>query len=146
MCYDAHRYRWKTQKTWIANPEEFLTINSKPVIALSIATTYRYLGLRTGVTGSHANVKSVLATGIERIKRAPLKPQQRMVFLPRLSHQLVLGEVTASTLECLDRSIRKAIREWLWLPKDTPKPFFHASPKDGGLGIYSLRQTVPVLR
>lgn len=53
------------RKTWIANPEEFLTINSKPVIALSIATTYQYLGLRTGVMGSHANVKSVLATGIE---------------------------------------------------------------------------------
>lgn len=135
----------------MANPEVFLSINNEPVTALDVVSSYKYLGLRTGISGSHAEVKGMLSTGLERLKRAPLKPQQRMFMLrvyliPRLLHQLVLGEVTASTLECLDRTIRKAIRGWLRLPKDTPKPYFHASARDGGLGISSLRQTVPVLR
>lgn len=138
-------------KKWIANPGEFLNINGKPVTALNIVTTYRYLGLRTGASGSKMEVKETLGTGIQRLTQAPLKPQQRMfllrVFLiPKLIHQLVLGEVTASTLESLDRTIRKAIREWLRLPKDTPKPFFHAPAREGGLGIQPLRSLVPVWR
>lgn len=140
----------KNQK-WIANPEAFIMINEKQVSALSIVSTYKYLGLRTGITGTHTELKGILQTGIERIKRAPLKPQQRLVLLrifliPRLNHQLILGEVTASTLESLDRIVRKAVRDWLRLPKDTPKPFFHASQRDGGLGILPFRKVVPVLR
>lgn len=92
---------------WIANPNEILTINGKPVTVMNIASVYKYLGLRTGVTGSRANIGGILQEGLERLKQAPLKPQQRMfilrVFLiPRLTHQLVLGEVSASTLERLD--------------------------------------------
>lgn len=99
-------------KKWIANPLEFLTVNEKPVTALNIVTTYKYLGLRTGATGSHSCMKCVVSTGIKRLKQAPLKPQQRMLLhrvftIPRLSHQLVLGEVTASTLESHDRTIEK---------------------------------------
>lgn len=139
------------RKVWIANAETFLMINENPVTALNIVTSYKYLGLRTGTSGSHADVKEALSTGLERIKRAPLKPQQRMFLLrthliPRMNHQLVLGEVTASTLECLDRMVTKAIREWLRLPKDTPKPYYHASPREGGLGVCSLRLNVAVLR
>lgn len=137
--------------TWVANPEAFLWVNGNLVTAINIVTSYKYLGLRTGLVGSHAEVKGTLSTGLDRLKRAPLKPQQRMYLLrvhllPRLSHQLVLGEVSASTLECLDRMVRKAIREWLTLPNDTPKPFFHTSVRDGGLGISSIRQMVPVIR
>lgn len=128
------------------------------VTAINIVTTNKYLGLRTGLVGSHAKVKSTLSSGLDRFKRAPLKPQQRMYLLRvhlilRLSHQLVLEEVSASTLQCLDRMVRKAILEWLRLPNNTPKPFFHASASDGGLGsvqfssgVSSIRQTVPVLR
>lgn len=63
-------------------------------------------------------MKEVLSNGIERLSKAPLKPQQEMALLrqfllPRLSHQLVLGEVMASTLEGLDRTVRKAIQDWL---------------------------------
>lgn len=51
-------------KKWIANPREFLSINGNSVKALTIATTYRYLGLRTGVSGSKVEVKETLGTGI----------------------------------------------------------------------------------
>lgn len=44
-------------KKWIANPGEFLNINGKPVTALNIITTSRYLQPQTGVKGSKVEVK-----------------------------------------------------------------------------------------
>ena len=38
------------------------------------------------------------------------------------------------------------MRKWCHLPKDTAKEFFHATLKDGGLGIPSLELRIPPLR
>lgn len=85
---------------WIANPNNILTIKGNPVTAMNIESVYKYLGLKTGISGSRVNVGRVLQEGLERLKQAPLKPQQRMFTLrmfliPRLIHQMVLGEVSA---------------------------------------------------
>ncbi|KAL0103798.1 hypothetical protein PUN28_017835 [Cardiocondyla obscurior] len=42
--------------------------------------------------------------------------------------------------------IRQAVRTWINLPTDTPNAYIHASIRDGGLGISSLRWTVPLRR
>ena len=46
----------------------------------------------------------------------------------------------------MDTSIRGAVRQWIKLPHDTPKAFFHAKTKDGGLDIHSLEFMIPTLK
>lgn len=87
---------------------------------------------------------------LEKITRAPLKPQQRLKILrcfliPRWYHRLVLGGCYMKVLKALDRQIRASIRKWLVLPKDIPVSYFHTQCSDGGLGIPSLETTIPGL-
>ena len=42
--------------------------------------------------------------------------------------------------------VRRNVRGWLKLPHDTPNVFLHADVKDGGLGIPSLRATIPFMK
>ena len=70
------------------------------------------------------------------LKRAPLKPQQRLWILQSkvlrsLFHDLVLSDVSLGYLRLLDVSIRGAVRSLCKLPHDTTKAFFHAKTRDG---------------
>ena len=67
-------------------------------------------------------------------------------MIPALYHQLVLADPTRGYLKNLERSIRKAVRVWTKLPKDTPIPAFYADAKDGGLGLSSMEHTVPGMK
>ncbi|KAG0435567.1 hypothetical protein HPB47_018411 [Ixodes persulcatus] len=85
---------------------------------------------------------------LQKITRAPLKPQQRFFILrdfllPRLHHRLVLGLWGIGTLSKLDRMSRATIRKWLALPHDTTVGYFHIPVSEGGLGVTSLRTAVP---
>src|SRR6218665_1753435 len=138
-------------KRWIANPTEFLTVDETMVKALNIIDTYRYLGIQAGPKGLRRTCGDSLRTSLDRLTRAPLKPQQRMFILrchllPGLYHSLVLGQITAGSLEQLDRAVRAAIRRWLHLPHDTPTEFFHARARDGGFEVPRLRYVVPPLK
>ena len=42
--------------------------------------------------------------------------------------------------------VRRNVRGWLKLPHDTPNVFLHADVKDGGLGVPSLRATIPFMK
>lgn len=61
-------------------------------------------------------------------------------------HLAVLSRINAGVLNKTDRHIRAFLRKHLNLPHDALNAFFHASIKDGGLGIPSLRTLVPTLR
>ena len=100
---------------------------------------------------NRADVHLKLEKGLENLTSAPLKPQQRLYFLMNhlllsLSHQLVLASTSVKYLKYLDRITRVAVRRWLHLPKDTTTSFFHANPKDGGLGIPSMPLQIPLLK
>lgn len=88
---------------------------------------------------------------LERIQRAPLKPQQRLrmltgYLLPRFLHVWVLGRVNAGALKECDWAIRASVRAWLHLPHDTPTEYFNAAIRDGGLDIPLVSRLVPILR
>lgn len=88
---------------------------------------------------------------LEALIRAPIKPQQRLfalriVVMPRLYHQLALGAVTIGELNKVDKLVRGTLRKWLVLLHDTPNAYFHASVRDGDLGVPSVRWTAPVQR
>ncbi|EEC11282.1 reverse transcriptase, putative [Ixodes scapularis] len=88
---------------------------------------------------------------LERVKKAPLKPQQRLLvlrtyLLPRLFHRLILGPWSVGLLKKLDTKVRAALRSWLALPHDVPLGYFHAPVGEGGLGVVSLRASIPSMR
>ncbi|KAK7871544.1 hypothetical protein R5R35_010346 [Gryllus longicercus] len=91
-----------------------------------------------------------LRTLLERVTKAPLKPQQRLKILrsfliPKLYHGIVLSGTTIKRLRQLDLQNRAAVRRWLRLPHDVAKGFFHATVADSGLGIPALETSVPAL-
>lgn len=110
---------------------------------------WRYLGVDFRPAGPK-KVGSDISIYLNRLSRAPLKPQQRLkivrcFLLPRLYHSLVLGRATLGKLRALDIQTRAAVRRWLRLPKDVPTAFFHSPVSGGGLGIPALATTVPGL-
>jgi hypothetical protein len=116
---------------------------------LGVLQTMRYLGVWFADAGPVDREVELLPL-LDRITRAPLKPQQRLKILktfliPRFIHVLVLGRTSCGLLRKLDRQIRAAVRRWLRLPDDIPKAFFHSPIARGGLGISSYETTIPRL-
>ena len=141
---DGKRKRW-----FVATGREF-SIGGRSVKALSIGDAYKYLGIRLNLSKGLPRVEATLESGIDRLTKSYLKPQQRLEALkinliPRLEYQLSLGGYTVGQLRGLDRATRAATRRWCHLPKDVPTAVFHADVADGGLGVPSLRTRIPLL-
>ena len=138
-------------RKWLACPDPFLDLGGELVPAITIDNSYKYLGLQFSFHGPSVDVLSSLTTKLKNLTEAPLKPQQRLWILkskviPSLYHSLVLGNLTFGQLKDLDRRIRRTVRGWVKLPRDTPVPFFHAKVGDGGLGIDCLEFHVPYMK
>uniref|UniRef100_A0A6B0VGQ0 Putative reverse transcriptase n=1 Tax=Ixodes ricinus TaxID=34613 RepID=A0A6B0VGQ0_IXORI len=124
-------------------------VRDQPLPVATTATIWRYLGVQFSTGGRRrGGVDRDLRELLERVTRAPLKPQQRLFILrgfllPRLHHRLVLGLWGVGTLSKLDKLTRAAIRKWLALPHNTPVGYFHAPVSEGGLGVTSLRTAIP---
>ncbi|MGL5101060.1 MAG: hypothetical protein ACRC6N_00485 [Plesiomonas sp.] len=56
----------------------------------------------------------------------------------------MLGDAHRNTLRKMDLMIRRAIRLWLRLPKDTSLGLLHTTSKQGGLNIPSLESNIPL--
>jgi len=95
------------------------------VPAVPISDTYRYPGAQVGVKLEGSNPRKEITIGLERLSRAPLKPQQRLFllrehFLPKFYHQLVLLEPTSKSLNALDYLIRSSVKKWLKVKEQCP--------------------------
>ena len=60
---------------------------------------YKYLGVETGWHGTRMTTTRLLERKLDNLRRAPLKPQQRLwimklYVLPSIYHQLVLGRTS----------------------------------------------------
>jgi len=94
-----------------------------------------------------------LETLLRRLKMSKLKPQQKLFvlrthLLPKLTHTLVMHPMLVGLLDRLDRAVRKFLcgkSGILHLPASTPKAFYYAPVKDGGLGLMEFRTTIPAL-
>ena len=127
-----------------------LPVGSATIPALGPDDSLSYLGVTFGWRGPvPPNHRQALAETLDSLARAPLKPQQRLWTLrncvvARFLHQLVLGSVHLNTLLAMDRLVRRAARQALHLPGDTPSAFFHASLASGGLGLPAPSVLVPL--
>ncbi|BES87413.1 Reverse transcriptase (RNA-dependent DNA polymerase) [Nesidiocoris tenuis] len=139
----------KVKKTKIVEGD--FRVGGEKLASRGIAETWRYLGVDFVGAAVGSSVKTDLRRGLERIGRAPLKPQQRLrlltvYLLPRLNYGLTFGRTTKGKLKKADQAVRAAVRGWLQLPHDAPVGYFHAKVKEGGLGIPALETTIPTLR
>lgn len=139
----------KEKKIKVIEESQFV-IDGVHLHAIGVIETWKYLGIM--FSGSKTSGREIgLASDLEKISRAPLKPQQRLkilctVALPKHLHTLVLGRITQGKLEEYDRQIRRYVRKWLHLPKDVPISYLYADVGDGGLGIPNLTQQVPLIK
>lgn len=139
----------KVKKTKVIEESAF-AIGNEPLRAIGVIDTWKYLGIH--FSGSRkCEFDYSLASDLEKISKAPLKPQQRLKILsnaviPKHLHALVLGRITKGKLDKLDKMIRKYVRKWLRLPTDVPLAYLYASVRDGGLGLLNLIQQVPLIR
>lgn len=127
-----------------------ITYEGRHLTQVDPVTMWKYLGVEFKGPTSVMSGDS-MATYIERVSRAPLKPQQRLQVLkyyliPKFTHAWVLGRTDLKKLKKFDVAIRGAVRKWLRLPHDVPLGFFHAPVTEGGLGIDSLAITIPSLK
>lgn len=139
-------------KRSVVDRKQKFTCLGRQLPSLSREDEWKYLGVPFTPEGkSTANPEQQLQEALDKLTRAPLKPQQRLfalrvIVLPGLYHLLTLGGTTLSRLKKVDAMTRTAVRKWLCLPHDVPNAYFHASSKDGGLSIPSMRWLMPLHR
>ena len=136
------------KKKSLTETKTIIKIDGVAVPTIKPGESYKYLGTHVTSAGTYAQVETKLKTQLDNVSNAPLKLQQKLFILtsnviPAAYHQLVLAKTTRIALNSLDRVIRVKIKMWLKLPHNIPDAFVYAHYKDGGLGIRSLRWTVP---
>jgi hypothetical protein len=124
------------------------SIYGKPIPNVDAFNAFRYLGHEFGHKGVERPSILNLTNWLANIKKAPLKPDQKLTILklyviPRLLYGLQNPKVTSRTLRDGDRLIRKAIKGFYHLNAHTPDALIHASVRDGGLGVMELRRAIP---
>lgn len=137
----------RDKKVKVLTQPQFALNDQVPIRQLGPTEEWKYLGVNLSPVGVK-RVSPTLEVELQRITRAPLKPQQRLTILrcflvTRYYHRLVLAGCTLKILRLLDLQVRSAVRRWLRLPKDVPVAYFHTPCRDGGLGIPSFLTTIP---
>ena len=147
-CFSLRLSTTKRDRAPYVYKEPSFKIDQKPVEAVGYESFFKYLGIKFNPHGKLSPNIKVLEEMLDRLKRAPLKPFQKIDLLrgniiPRVLHTLVLGRITKGLLERYDGTVRKFVRGILGLSDDIPLAFFYARIKEGGLGIPKFKLAVP---
>jgi hypothetical protein len=111
----------------------------------------KYLGVRYTAAGRPIAKFPKLDEWLKRLKRAPLKPQQRIQIIrstitQRMIHTLRLCRVNTKLLRNLDRKIRTFVKSVLHLPPGTSTAFFYIPVSMGGLGLPEFMSLIPAAK
>lgn len=139
----------KQKKVKIDTSQSFRVAGGQ-IRPMGVDDVWTYLGLDFEGKNTES-FDGKLPAGLDKITKAPLKPQQRLTMLrenvvPGILHRLVLGTTTATKLKAADVTVRQYVRKWLHLPHDVPLGFLYTPQKHGGLGLPCLQHIVPLLR
>ena len=118
---------------------------------LSREDSWKYLGIDFSPEGRRPfRLNNQLGPLLERLTKAPLKPQQRIFALKagalhKVYYHMALGRINISDIRKADKMVPadKIVRQWMALPNDISIGYFHALVAEGGLGIPSLRRLAP---
>ncbi len=143
----------KKHKKWVVDQNVQYKIGGVPIQAMGPTSLYRYMGIQVGAgeIGRPTDTLASLIKDLGTLQKSPLKPQQKIwaansIVASRYRYPLILGKVTNWVTKRMDLEMRKFLRKALHLPGDTPVPFFYASAKDGGLGVYCFTTSIPLLK
>ncbi|KYB24672.1 Retrovirus-related Pol polyprotein from type-1 retrotransposable element R2-like Protein [Tribolium castaneum] len=123
-------------------------IHNTPIPNVDALDAFKYLGLEFGHKGVERPTIHNLSVWLNNLRRAPLKPDQKCLFIrqyviPRLLYGMQNPQVTSKVLREADRLIRRHLKTYYHLNVHTPDSLIHASVRDGGLGIMELRKAIP---
>ena len=119
---------WTNVHRWFAG---------KPIPSITFDTLAKYLGLSIDHTGNVAIPRSEWRLWLQRLKKAPLKPWQKIdaiksIVVPKITHQLRLSDAGICQLRELSKELREFFKSVLHLPEWTPTSWIHSS-SGGGL-------------
>ncbi|RWS23444.1 hypothetical protein B4U80_09828 [Leptotrombidium deliense] len=142
ICYDGKR------KRAYCNETDFLRLNSTYIRSISPTEMFKYLGILFNTNGRLKPNIERLSEHLENLKKAKLKCNQKLVMLkyyvvPGFVHEMSLGRVTAGLLNEFDKTLRQWVKKQLQLPHWTPDSALCSPVKQGGLGLPSLRESIP---
>lgn len=126
------------------------SVNNVDIPMIKADGIVKYLGAHLSPRGSMRLQVSEITDWLEKVSKARLKPQQKLILLrsyllPRLIYRLTVSSETSSNkAHELDRKVRKTVRKFLHLPSNLHLSFFHLPVTMGGLGIPALVDVVPL--
>ena len=136
----------------VVDANRIFCIKGQPLRALSREDSWNYLGIEFSPEGRRpVRLNNELSPLLERLMKAPLKPQQRIFALkagalPKVYYHMALGRINISDIRKADKMVHAFVRQWMALPNDISIGYFHAPVSEGGLGIPSLRCLAPLHR
>ena len=136
----------------VVDANRIFHIKGKPLRALSREDSWKYLGIEFSPEERRpVRLNNQLSPLLERLTKAPLKPQQRIFALkagalPNVYYHMALGRINISDIRKADKMVRAFVRQRMALPNDSSIGYFHAPVSEGGLGIPSLRWLAPLHR
>lgn len=125
-------------------------VNGEFIKQMDINQTVKYLGLKFAIDGVTKCCTYVLNEQLQRIKRAPLKPQQKMkiirtYLIPRYIAYYENPSINRRILKEADKKIRAAIKKILHLNIHCSNAIFYAPMKSGGQGLFCSETTIPII-
>lgn len=149
-CNSLTLQRVPSKKKIFVDTEPYFKIGDEFIKPINIFDEFRYLGQVFSTSGLSRCSTPVLYEQLSAIRRAPLKPQQKMSILryyliPRYIASLQKPNASLRLLKEVDKKIRAFTRMTLHLPSHCSNSVFYAPLKLGGLGIFSFQSMIPVI-
>ncbi len=69
------------RRKWFVDAQAEISIGNDNMVLMGPLNVYKYLGIYVGCDGKRVSYGSTLQDGLENLRRAPLKPQQRLFVL-----------------------------------------------------------------
>jgi len=131
-CRTISMLKAKRRKTLKVITNRPFQLHGADIKQLSIVDAVKYLGLYYDARGRIRSDFSDVETWCLRVKKAQLKPQQKLVMvrqfiIPRMLYRFRVGRVTMTQLREVDRIIRRSVRTMLHLRHDLPAELFYNS-------------------
>lgn len=135
-------------KICIPTKAPVFSLNGKKIPIIDHINAFRYLGHLFGTSGLQKPSLTNISFWSECVKRAPLKPDQKLCIIrdhliPKAMYGLQNSKIDGVTLKQADKIIKALVKKILHLPVHTQDSFIQARLRDGGLGIPELRHVVP---
>lgn len=129
------------------------TLNNESIPALKWEDRYKYLGTEFGRSRDSTlnSLKSTLLKEAELIANSLLTDWQKIeainIFvLSKANYHLRASTPYRIWARSIDNKIRKILRPRLKLPRSTTTPFFYTATHHGGMGLYSVEDSLDVAR